>query len=297
MPLNIVRPDIPKTRGTAVPERLRNVTVTEDQLATIEIAIVDHEANPVDLTSYDLGNDGSSISNSVDDIPHADNIRLLVREYINRGNTYAEAAATVYDAAAGLVRVDVPSAVAAEPGIYWAALQILNASDQILFENTFLLTVSASVTKKARPRRKTPTIPEIRMQLRDSSPEENYLLDAVMFSDAEIAAAIGRCVDYWNDSMPPLRRKYSTETFPYKYQWMEGTIALLFMTAAEFYQKNDLQVAAGGVAVNDMAKAQWYLQQGQMRWEAFKTWAQQAKVAENVSRGFNRLNSTYGVHW
>lgn len=295
MSLNIVRPDTPRTRGYRVPERLRNVTVTEDQLATIELAILDHEGNPVDLTDYDLGNAGSSISNSEDSIPHADNIRMLVREYVGRGGTYAEAAVSVTDAPTGLVQVAVPEAVACNPGVYWAALQIMNASDQILFENSFLISVMPSVTKNRRRRHGMPTIPEIRLHLRDSSPEENYLLDAVTFSDAEIMACLGRCVDYWNDIMPPLRRKYTTETFPYRYQWLEGTIASLFKLAAEFYQKNDLQVSAGGVSVGDTAKAQWYLQQGQLRWAEFERWARSAKIAENVRGGFGGMHSIYSA--
>lgn len=295
MSLNIVRPDVPRTRGERVPERLRNVTVTEDQYATLELAILDHTANPVDLTVYDLGNAGSSISNSEDTIPHADSIRLLVREYVGRGYTYAEGTATVQDAVNGVVQVAVPTAVAANPGVYWAALQIMNASDQILFENSFLISVVPGVTKKKRRRHGMPTIPEIRLHLRDSAPEENYLLDAVTFSDAEIAACLGRCVDYWNDIMPPLRRKYTTETFPYRYQWMEGTIASLFKMAAEFYQKNDLQVSAGGIAVGDTAKAQWYLQQGQLRWAEFERWAKSAKISENIRGGFGGLHSTYSA--
>jgi hypothetical protein len=114
----------------------------------------------------------------------------------------------------------------------------------------------------------------------DSAPFNN-LLDGVEFSDVEIANAIRRCVDMWNET-PPQVSWYTSNDFPYRYWWIMGASAILLRSAAARYRRNRLAYSAGGVSVDDQSKAQEYEQIGEARMQEFKDWMKGEKVRINM---------------
>ena len=97
------------------------------------------------------------------------------------------------------------------------------------------------------------------------------------FDDAEMALALRRPVDYFNEALPPVSTGYTTQNFPSRYNWCEGAVATLFFLLAEHYRKNRLAVAAGGMTVDDMDKEQQYGAEAQRRWAEYKQWVQSTK--------------------
>lgn len=130
------------------------------------------------------------------------------------------------------------------------------------------------------------TIPEIRLALLDSNDDTdgapfNNLLTDVEFSDVEIANAIRRVVDMWNDT-PPTVAYFTPATFPYRYYWIVGTSAILLRAAAARYRRNRLDYSAGGVSINDQSKAEEYEVISAERMREFKEWMMNEKVRINM---------------
>lgn len=131
------------------------------------------------------------------------------------------------------------------------------------------------------------TIAEVRLAIRDRCAEDNFLLDNVEFSDTEIAWAIRRPIDFWNEIPPPIPPIYTPATFPYRYNWVNGVIAELLSIASHNYERNRLQYAAANLSVDDKDKAAYYLQQSQNYRKMYQTWVLQAKKALNMKRAYN----------
>ena len=127
---------------------------------------------------------------------------------------------------------------------------------------------------------------DVRMAMWDRCPEDNFLLDAVMFSDAQIAFAVTRPVYYWNETPPVFNKKYSAADFPYRYHWINAIIGELYLMAALNYQRNDLSYQAHGVAVNDKNKASAFMKMGQTMKSEYKEWVSREKQQLNVTAAF-----------
>ena len=135
-----------------------------------------------------------------------------------------------------------------------------------------------------------PTLAEIRLHLRDW-PEANRLLDNYEFDLSEIYAAAVRCVDYWNETPPPLPQKLDTTNFPFRYHWMEGIVYQLFLTAAHWFRRNHLPYTAAGVSVDDLNREQAYLSFAQEKKQVWQDFVQKTKVRANMMAGFGTLDS------
>jgi hypothetical protein len=139
-----------------------------------------------------------------------------------------------------------------------------------------------------------PTVEEIRLSLRDNSPADNTLLDDFEFDAAEIAQAVVRPLQYWNEIPPPLRPAQTTKTFPFREMWLLGIQANLFSIAANNYRRNDLQYTAGGVAVADKAKEQVYAAAGGRLMQEFQGMLRAKKIEINISMFSGSIGSSYG---
>lgn len=136
------------------------------------------------------------------------------------------------------------------------------------------------------------TIPDLRMALLDNNdgadgaPFNNLLTD-VEFSDVELATAIRRVVDMWNETPPPVYY-FTTTTFPYRYWWMIGATAIILRAGAARYRRNRLAYAAGGVSVDDQSKAEEYEQTSMQRMAEFKEWMMNEKTRINMGYCWGR---------
>ena len=208
-------------------------------------------------------------------------------------------AVEVLDATTGSVRAAVlPDAVIREPGIYIEEWGVFTADSRMIFSNqccTFvrrgLFGLSNDVSKRNLG---PPTVEEIRLSLRDNSPADNTLLDDFEFDAAEIAQAVVRPLQYWNEIPPPLRPAQTTKTFPFREMWMLGIQANLLSIAANNYRRNDLQYTAGGVAVADKAKEQVYAAAGGRLMQEFQGMLRAKKIEINVAMFSGSIGSSYG---
>lgn len=133
------------------------------------------------------------------------------------------------------------------------------------------------------------SISEIRLATRDVCPAMNFLIDTVEFKDEEIAWALRRPIDYWNEAQPPLNMIYSPITFPFRYNWTEATISVLLRTVALWLRRNDLDYSAGGLTVADTKKWPEYERMATERWDAYKEWVKNKKLELNIAAGFNSI--------
>jgi hypothetical protein len=283
---NVISAPVSSVNGLPNYSRMRAVAVTQGQCATIEWQLHDSQGHPVNLTAC-----------------AAPDFRVVLRlkEQLSMGNARppVEVAATIIAAAQGDVQAALTREHTGVPGIYYGEMALVStqaeANNQpcVIFSNTFSVVITRGTFGPAGEIGGPPTIAEIRLHLRDSAPGESFLLDNLMFDDAEIALAITRPVMYWNEVPPPLGDNYTTQNFPFRYHWLEGIVANLFMMVAEQFRRNDFQYAAAGLQINDQNKAPAYEQAGQARWQAYREWVRGMKASINLEGCYGEVTSTY----
>jgi hypothetical protein len=139
-----------------------------------------------------------------------------------------------------------------------------------------------------------PTLQEIRLELRDTEPNINRLLQNVEYDDAEILRAIVKPVEEWNHSPPSLNGYvYDTHTFPFRHFWMQGIKGYLLSFAAHWYRRNRLAYQAAGVSVDDMNKEREYLEASELLISEYRTWLKHKKVELNAYGAYGEVSSAY----
>jgi hypothetical protein len=287
---NVVGSPASTVNGQPVLTRMRAITITQGQTATIDWQMINRDGVPVDLSACEISTPENTVK-----------VVLQLKEQIALGNQNPvnRLDVTVVDAPTGKVSVFLPKNMVGIPGIYYAEMALVNIETgnedypAVIFSNTFYLIINRSTFSSYGKAGGPPSIAEVRLHLRDSSPNESFLLENLMFDDAEIALAIGRPVQYWNEIPPPLDPVYNTQTFPYRYHWLEGICANLFMMVAEQYRRNQLSYQAGGMAVDDQNKEANYERAGQTRWQVYREWVRATKAAINLEGCYGEVTSNY----
>lgn len=277
--------------GRSVLSRLRAIRVTAGRAAVLDWNMHDRDGKPIDLSGCECGSGGSEGSDGDGCLA----VELYVRE--NLSSCTQTIAGEIVDTATGQVRVSLAGDTLVNPGIYFAEIAVVDESDldaitelpRVVVSNVFKLIVERGAANTKGP----PTIAEIRLHLRDSHPSENHLLDNLKFDDAEIALAIERPIQYWNEVPPPLRR-YTTSNFPHRYHWLEAICGQLFLMVAEQMRAGNLTYQAAGVSVNDMDKEQNYEAAAQRRNMEWKQFVRARKASDNISGAYGGLGSPYG---
>jgi hypothetical protein len=287
-----VKARVSTTNGVPTLARTRAISISQGQCAAIEWQMLDPTGTPIDLTTAGFTEDTA---------PENKKIVLRLKEQLALGNSrpVPQVDATVSAPETGTVTVTLTKQMVGTPGIYYAEMALLDTSDEtsdtpcVVFSNIFTLIINRSTFATKGNAGGPPSIAEIRLHLRDSSPSESYLLEHVMFDDAEIALAISRPVMYWNEVPPPLDATYNTQNFPFRYHWLEGICANLFFMVAEQYRRNQLAYSAGGMSVDDQNKEGGYERAGQMRWQAYREWVRATKASINLESCYGEVTSAY----
>jgi hypothetical protein len=286
---NVVSAPVSAVNGQPILSRMRAVTISQGQCAKITWQLHDKDGAPVNL---------SACFPTPAPATPAYKVVLRIKEQIMLGENAAPAQidATVVNAATGTVEVQLTNQLVAYPGIFYAEMALVTipeptATSCVIFSNLFSLIITRSTFGSAEVGG-PPSIAEIRLHLRDSAPAESYLLDNLMFDDAEIALAITRPIQYWNEIPPPIG-VFTTQTFPFRYHWLEGICANLFMMVAEQFRRNQLNYSAAGLALDDQNKEANYERAGQMRWQAYREWVRAKKAEINLEGAYGEIGSTY----
>lgn len=286
---NVVSAPVSKTNGMPVLSRMRAITITQGQCATIDWQMIDRDGQPVNL------------SGCLAATPPAFKVVLRLKEQISLGNSrpIPQVDGTITNAATGKVQVTLTKNMVGLPGVYYAEMALINIPAEnenmpcVVFSNTFYLIINRGTFGNDGRAGGPPSMAEIRLHLRDSSPNESYLIEQLMFDDAEIALAIARPVQYWNEIPPPIDNVYNTQTFPFRYHWLEGICGNLFLMVAEQFRRNQLDYSAGGVTLNDQNKEANYERAGQARWQAYREWVRATKASINLEGCYGEVTSNY----
>lgn len=259
------------------------------------IQLLDDAGNPIDLTQYDTSiNQQSDDNEPVKDpryLPITRGIVFDAAAYYGQSRPSMEKVCPVQgDPKLGEIYVEIEPNDLEYPGMYLVNILLCSEGEvKQMFE--MYLESAPSIAWGPNAQGFPVTIAEIRLWCRDWAPEVNDLLDEVEYKDAEIAAAIRRAIDLWNSTTPMLRsHNYNTVTFPWKFrsQWIDCTIGLLKVMAAEWYERNHLPYQAGGVSIDDRNKFAGYRQDGLMRIQQYTAWLKDVKVQLNMQGGWGR---------
>jgi len=210
-------------------------------------------------------------------------------------------AAEVLDPVQGLVRSEpLPQAVVRTPGVYMEEWGWISSAGDLLFSNqccTFVRRGLFGLSAMSRQQNLgPPTLEEIRLSIRDNYQADNPLLNDVEFDAAEIASAVLRPIQFWNETSPPLATLESTTTFPFREMWLLGIQAHLLELAAHHYRRNSLAYNAGGVAVDDKNKEQPYMAAAMAKIQQYQDMMRAKKIELNMRSFGGPISSTY-ANW
>ena len=297
--LSIIQPGIPVKDGCRVLRRIKTFLTQAGVASTLEYTFRDAYGNPINLAPTLA----ESESQAVGDEP-ADQVLLKVQEFTAIGvgcqTPIIPVEGVIADPVNGVVRARLPKPVTFQSGLYrlsWGFIrdcELRVAQEGLLSVERSLWGVGPNGTIGDGP----PTINELRMMIADSDPAENVLLDDVEFSDDQIVLALVKPIQYFNEALPPLGRLFDTRDFPWKSHWLDAAIGHLHEIAAAKYRRNKLNVAAGGMSINDLDREREYLTQAARREADWKTFTASKKLELNMQQCVGGVGSTYGGrHW
>ncbi len=280
------------------PNRLKVVSVGQCCEEVVALQLIHPMTSEViNLTDYNLGPTASSSSSSSESLLpcwKCDNtnpdgslkngVEIIVKE-TPKSSLHMELFATIDsedDAQNGIIHFTVNKVLSAAPGIFLGMAMVWQAGKlRRQYPFYFEVTPNLAQYNPSGPI----TIFEVRMAMRDISPESNFLLDATEFSNEEIAWAIQRPIDYWNEALPPVC-PYTPQNFPFRHNWLNATCAELLKMCALWLRRNDLDYSAAGLSIADTKKWPEYYKISLQMQEDWKKWVQNKKISINIAGGF-----------
>jgi len=226
------------------------------------------------------------LDGTVWEIPADHTVRLVAAETRGAGAATIIVDGSVVTAAEGIVKFSFTAAKLTVPGIWLGEIIVSNTS-AVPVKN-FACYLEITPTLATAQTWAPVTIAEVRMAMRDRVPGDNFLLDAVEFSDAEIMACLRKPVDWWNSTVPAGLPTYTYTTFPYRYQWLNGTVGELLRLISYNLKRNQLAMQGQGVNIDDKAKGDFYVQRGEQLIGEWQQWAFNKIRQINIDGWFGR---------
>ena len=186
---NVLAAPTATVHGRPLLAKMQTYRITGGQAAVLERQLIDRQGNPIDLTGLEGGSASAPVA------PYAERytLKFRLREYLALGQATAASAefpVEIVDATQGLVRVSLPATATRRAGVYFGEIAVcgpeLDGVAPVLFSNSFYVLVEMGLWADQRLKG-PPTIMEVRLHLRDTDPEESFLLDNIAFQDTEIA--------------------------------------------------------------------------------------------------------------
>jgi hypothetical protein len=290
--LNVLVPETATEFEESLLSKKRGCRARENTTVTIQMTMRNKDGNAIDLTQHNIGGSSSSSSSSVTE---QGSVQIRFREGSLVVSTTYAVTATVLSATAGLVSCTVPSEVTALPGVWLVEAGALDADDNLLFTDEAYIYVEHSAWTTTPGTKGPPTIDDVRLSLRDSSPFENELIDDYDFDIAEIASAAIRAVQFWNEQPPPVPNAvFSTHSFPFREIWLQGIQLFLFQAAEEHYRRNHFKHSAGGVVTDDKNRHNEYNSAWKERMATFRNLVIHNKARINASNAYGSFGASYG---
>ncbi len=263
------------------------VTVDQCTAGSFQLVLRDPTGAPIDLTQWGIYAASSSSSGA-----EFTGVRMVVKELQSDATDWATVNAAVIDAANGLVEVDYDDVpLTRRCGVFIAEMQAIEDGVRKKIY-PFYYIVNPSLSGDPAHDNQALSIAEIRMSMRDVDPQSTFLIDELDFKTNEIALMIRRCVDYWNETPPPVGI-FKATNFPYRFHLSIGVIGQLHRRASIAKMRNNLDYAAGGITVADTIKWKQYAELGDKFWDQWTQWVKDKKYQINIEGGFGQLNSGY----
>jgi hypothetical protein len=287
-----------KVEGATNPARPRALSVVQNQAATVRWTFRDGRGDPVRLGAAQAAGNSSSSASSASSTTEASlgRVRLRLLEALSYSTSAQphEVEGRVRLADQGEVEFDLPAAAVAKPAVMALEVGYFNEADDFVFANQGYLVVNRGLFTRELTPTGPPTLQQVRLRLRDSAAEDNFLLAETEFDDAEIADALVRVVQYVNEAPPAGAVRFTTTTFAYPEQAMDGVVALLYRTAAAHYHREHVAYQNAGVTFDDKNKGAVYEAVAAQRWQRFADWVRAEKRRHNIMGGFGGFGSPYG---
>lgn len=267
------------------PNSIFTISVGQKTLGESVLQLIDPLTGAtIDLTQFGIPTDNSEVDPKT-------GVEIVIKEMPYSApymTTWAVVKSTA-DAELGVVYIPIDEVISQLPGI-WLGMAIIWEDGDIRKHYPFYFNVTPNL------REYNPygciTMYEVRLAVRDTAPEINFLIDTVEFKDEEIAWAIRRPIDYWNEVPPPIQT-FTPINFPFRYHWMEAVIGELLRLVATWMRRNDLDYSAAGLTVADTKKWPDYLKMGQERQADWKEWVKHKKMEMNIADSFSSLGGYY----
>ena len=281
-----VGPTTTLVEGQPVLAKMKSVTVTQSQLATIQWTMLTPLGDVVDLTTL-VGY----------------GVTLCIKESTWTGSSDSSAvipgsftSGTVVNPALGQVQATLTAAIVQNPGVFYAEFGITSPVDgSLVFSNTFFLFIEPSQFGALQSGTGPLTIAEIRLYLRDVDPVGNLWLASFEWDVAEIAACILRPIREFNEAPPPLTVQFNTKTFPYRDNWTRGAAGYMLRLAADWYRRVHLPYQAGNLSIDDKNKFQIYDERGKELIEEWRKWMTWKKIELNCNAAYQSAGSDYNL--
>lgn len=196
------------------------------------------------------------------------------------------------------VLVALPDEIADQPGVFTVQFRVVDSDNVERARNQFWTYVNRGLWTTdggTGVDRGVPTTMELRNAVRDH-PGVNRLLGDYEFDVAEMAMAVVSAVQTFDNEFPPINRHVSTTQWPiaWRQPLIDGTLARLFATAADYHRRGMLPYAAGGVSIDDLNKERSYLQASEMLRERYTKWCKMTRAKISVAGGFGSVGSGLG---
>jgi hypothetical protein len=286
----------PTHEGCPVILKRRHIPVVKGVCGTAKWTMRKPDGTVVDLTTYEEVDDVSiseSESISVEEETVPASIAVRFQGCDPHSKILGQVDATIEDAAKGIISFALPKKVCDNAGLYIFSAGIIPAGDTSpVFADGGLISVSPGLWGDTGHMTGPPTIEELRFALKDRE-EENDLLQAVEFDDAEILEAIRWPVFQFNERPPSLSTRYNCNNFPFRYYWTQAIIGRLLMMASHHYLRNKMQAASSGLSVDDKNKNAEYTQFAQLYLQEWQEFLSQKKVELNAQEAWGTVDSSY----
>lgn len=291
----ILRPSITTVDNRPILSKTQAVSTTQKMAPVIELILRDGQGRPINFESCGF----SSLSSGSSSSGQGGSVLFKGREVldVSNGAFLVDTEGAFVDAAAGVVRVKIPSAATEAHGLVNITCGVFNQGGEMIHNTSFHLLVEKSqfgfVTAHSGTPGGLPSVGQVRNRLRDNAPEDNPLLNTLEFDLSEICEAMLRCVEHWNTMQPRVRRTFNTTNFLNPAVMVDGIMGELYLLAAKHYRRNQLAYTAGGLSVDDKNKAQEYEVTGQRMLEEYLKWVKMAKIQINKEAWDGSFGSTY----
>lgn len=278
----IIRPRITRVEGQPILAKVPSLLTSQGVTPFIEMVLRDSEGRPVNLTSCGFNSSNSSSIGS--GVSVVGKLREAMGLSSNLPAITLDAA--VWNAESGTIRARVPAEATDLNQILRGQWAVVDSDNSVLFTCPFFLFVDRGEFGSVFNPKGVPSPSDIRVFLRDSAPEDNYLLNELEFDLTEIVESAIRCIDHFNSAQPPIPQKFTTSSFPNTAILLTGIMGYLYQIAAKHYRRNHLPYSAGGIQVDDKNKASEYEQLGMQMVAEYQQWTKNKKAQFN-SQNFN----------